>query len=62
MLLEDGIIIGDTNPCDNCSESVNKIKYRLIDHKKIRVIVGEYGKTSLMRTADNLSDVFLAIK
>jgi len=62
MLLEDGIIIGDTSTCNSCSESVNKIKYRLINHKKIRVIVEEYGKTSLKKSADNLADVFLSIK
>ena len=62
MLLEDNIIIGDTSTCDSCSESINKIKYRLIDHKRIRIIVEEYGKTSLKKSADNLADVFLAIK
>ena len=62
MLLADKIIIGDTRSCDSCSESVNKIKYRLIDSKKIRILVQEYGKTSLKKSADNLADVFLSIK
>ena len=30
-LLADGIIVGDTNECENCLKSYNKIKYRLID-------------------------------
>ncbi len=62
MLLADKIIIGDTRPCDDCGESINKIKYRLIDSKKIRILVQEYGKTSLKKSADNLADVFLSIK
>ncbi len=62
MLLADKIIIGDTDSCDECKESINKIKYRLVDEKKVRLLVEEYGKKSLQKTADNLADVFLSIK
>ncbi len=61
MLLADKIIIGDTSPCDSCTESVNKIKYRLVDEKKVLFLVKEYGKTSLKKSADTLADVFLSI-
>ena len=60
-LLADGIIVGDTNECKNCLESYNKIKYRLTDSKHTELIVTEYGKNSLHKTVDNLSDVFLAL-
>ena len=62
LLLKDGIIKGDTSNCSSCRKFPNKIKYRLTDPEKVRVIVLDYGKTSLQQTADNLSDVFLAIK
>lgn len=62
MLLKDGIISGDTNPC-KCTKDVieSKIKYRLTDSDKVRLLVEEYGKTSLKRSADNLADVFLSL-
>jgi len=63
MLLKDGIIIGDTNNCEcNKSEGTSKIKYRLMDTEKIRMLVQEYGKTSLQKSADNLADIFLSLK
>ena len=62
MLLQDGIIVGNTNECPSCPESAAKIKYRLIDPNTIQALVEEYGKTSLQESADNLADVFLAIK
>ena len=61
-LLADGIIMGNTNECENCLKSYNKIKYRLIDSKHTELIVNEYGKNSLRKTVDNLSDVFLALR
>ena len=61
-LLADGIIVGNTNECENCLKSYNKIKYRLIDSKHTELIVNEYGKNSLRKTVDNLSDVFLALR
>jgi len=62
MLLKDGVIIGDTNSC-KCNRSVmdSKIKYRLTDPTKVRLLVEEYGKSSLRRSADNLADVFLSL-
>jgi len=62
MLLKDKIIIGDTNSCQ-CNKSIteSKIKYRLTDDKKVRLLVEEYGKSSLKRSADNLSDIFLSL-
>ena len=62
MLLKDKIIIGNTDSCD-CSKNIaeNKIKYRLIDPDKIRLLVKEYGKSSLKRSVDNLSDIFLSL-
>ena len=62
MLVREGIIRGDTGSCSNCRSSVNKIKYRLTDPEKVRAIVLDYGKKSLQNCADNLADVFLAIK
>ena len=63
MLLKDRIIIGDTNSCEcNKREGTSKIKYRLVDTEKIRMLVQEYGKTSLKKSADNLADVFLSLK
>ena len=61
-LLADGIIVGDTNECESCLESYNKIKYRLIDSKHTKLMVHKYGKNSLRKTVDNLSDVFLALR
>ena len=62
MLLKDGIIIGDTNSCAcNKSMAASKIKYRLTDPKKVRLLVEEYGKTSLKKSADNLADIFLSL-
>ena len=61
-LLADGIIVGNTNECENCLKSYNKIKYRLIDSKHTELIVNEYGKNSLRKTVDNLSDVFLTLR
>ena len=61
-LLADNLIVGDTNECANCAESFNKIKYRLIDPQHANLIVHEYGKNSLRKTTDNLSDIFLALR
>ena len=61
-LLADNLIVGDTSECANCSESYNKIKYRLTDSQHANLIVQEYGKNSLRKTADNLSDIFLALR
>ena len=63
MLLEDKIIVGDTNSC-KCSKGITatRIKYRLVDPEKVRMLVEEYGKSTLKQSADNLADVFLALK
>ena len=62
MLLKDGIIIGDTNSCAcNKSMAASKIKYRLTDDKRVRLLVEEYGKSSLKKSADNLADIFLSL-
>ena len=61
-MMEDGIIVGSTNNCKSCKNSSLKIKYRLVDPDRIRTLVLEYGKSSLSRTTDNLSDIFLSIK
>ena len=61
MLLDDKIIMGDTNECE-CTKESAKIKYRLVDPEKVRMLVEEYGKTSLQKSADNLADVFLSLK
>ena len=63
MLLEDKIIVGDTNSCE-CSKGITatRIKYRLVDPEKVRMLVEEYGKSSLKQSADNLADVFLSLK
>ena len=37
-LLADSLIVGDTTECDNCSDSYNKIKYRLIDPQHTNLI------------------------
>ena len=63
MLLEDNIIVGDTNSC-KCSKGITatRIKYRLVDPEKVRLLVEEYGKSTLKQSADNLADVFLSLK
>ena len=61
-LLSDNLIVGDTNECENCSESYKKIKYRLIDPEHTNLIIQEYGKNSLRKTADNLADIFLSLR
>ena len=61
-LLADNIIVGNTDSCECSREHGNKVKYRLVDPKKVRLLVEEYGKTSLRKSADNLSDVFLSIQ
>ena len=63
MLLKDGIIVGDTNECE-CSKGITHtvVKYRLVDPEKVRLLVEEYGKSSLKKSADNLADIFLALK
>ena len=61
-LLADNLIVGDTNECANCSESYNKIKYRLVDSEGAKLMIHEYGKNSLRKTVDNLSDIFLALR
>ena len=63
MLLEDKIIVGDTNSCE-CSKGITatRIKYRLIDPEKVRMLVEEYGNSSLRQSVDNLADIFLALK
>jgi len=61
-LVADKIIIGSTDNC-KCSKKYGmKIKYRLSDPKKVRTLVLEYGKSSLMKSADNLADVFLSLR
>ena len=60
-LLADGIIIGNTNNCENCLESYNKIKYRLLDPDHTKLMIHEYGKNSLRKSADNLYDIFQAL-
>ena len=63
MLLKDNIIVGDTNACA-CSKGVTNtaIKYRLVEPEKVRLLVEEYGKSTLKQSADNLADVFLSLK
>ena len=61
-LLADNLIVGDTNECENCSESYKKVKYRLIDVQHTNLIIQEYGKNSLRKTADNLSDLSLTLR
>ena len=61
MLLKDKIIIGDTNVC-KCNRTLNsKVKYRLTDPDTVRLLIEEYGKSSLKRSADNLADIFLSL-
>ena len=62
-LLEDGIIVGDTNACKRTKNiSLSRIRYRLTDPEKITSLVEEYGKSSLQHSADNLADIFLSLK
>ena len=63
MLLEDKIIVGDTNSC-KCSKGITttRIKYRLVESEKVRMLVEEYGKSTLKQSADNLADVFLSLR
>jgi len=63
MLLEDNIIVGDTNSC-KCSKGITatRIKYRLVEPEQVRMLVEEYGKTPLKKSADNLADIFLSLK
>ena len=63
ILLKDNIIVGDTNSCD-CTKAIanTAIKYRLVEHEKVRLLVEEYGKSTLRQSADNLADIFLALK
>jgi len=62
MLLNDKIIIGNTDSC-NCTRKVaqSKIKYRLANPDTVRLLVEEYGKSSLKRSTDNLADIFLSL-
>ena len=62
MLLQDKIIIGDTDECESCPDLANKIKYRLTNPEQVQTIVQEYGKSSLKQSADNLADIFLSLK
>ncbi len=63
MLLNDKIIVGDTNSCKRSNGITNTtIKYRLVDPEKVRTLVEEYGKTSLQKSVDNLADSLLAIQ
>ena len=63
MLLKDNIIVGDTNSCA-CSKNITNttIKYRLVEHEKVHLLVEEYGKSSLRQSVDNLADIFLSLK
>ena len=62
MLLKDRIIVGNTDECTSCPDSAAKVKYRLIDPNGVRTLIEEYGQSSLKQSADNLADIFLAIK
>jgi len=62
-MVADKIIVGTTDGCKSCKNRGNlKIKYRLVDPKKVRTLVLEYGKTSLTKSADNLADIFLSLR
>ena len=61
MLLKDKVIVGNTDECPSCPNSAAKIKYRLVDPLAIRMLVEEYGKSSLKKSADNLADIFLSL-
>ena len=62
MLLKDRIIIGNTDECPSCPVVSAQIKYRLVDQPMIRLLVEEYGKSSLKKSVDNLADIFLSLK
>ena len=61
-MVVDKIIVGSTDTCKCHKKHDMKIKYRLVDPEKIRILVLEYGKSSLSKSADNLADVFLSLK
>ena len=61
-LVADKIIVGSTDTCKCHKKHDMKIKYRLVDPEKVRILVLEYGKSSLSKSADNLADVFLSLK
>ena len=61
MLLQDNIIVGNTDTCKCNSTLTSKVKYRLTDPDKVRLLVEEYGKSSLKKSADNLADIFLSL-
>ena len=62
MLLQDNIIVGNTDECPSCPEAAARIKYKLVNSEMVHALVQEYGKTSLRKSADNLADIFLSIK
>ena len=62
MLLKDGVIVGNTDECSSCPERSAQIKYRLVAPQAVRLLVDEYGKSSLKKSADNLADIFLTLK
>ena len=62
MLLKDKVIVGNTDECSSCPERSAQIKYRLVDPEAVRLLVDEYGKSSLKKSADNLADIFLSLK
>ena len=61
-LVADKIIVGSTDACKCHKKYDMKIKYRLSDPEKVRTLVLEYGKSPLIKSADNLSDVFLSLR
>ena len=61
-MLADKIIVGSTDACKCHKKYDMKIKYMLSDPEKVRTLVLEYGKSSLMKSADNLADVFVALR
>ena len=61
MLLKDNIIVGNTDTCSACPEKAAQIKYRLVNSNHVRLLVEEYGKSSLKKSADNLADIFLSL-
>jgi len=61
-LVSDRIIVGSTDNCKCNKKHSMKIKYRLSDPEKVRTLVLEYGKSPLMKSADNLADVFLSLR
>ena len=61
MLLKDKIIVGNTDECSSCPDSAAKIKYRLVSPQMVRTLIGEYGKSSLKKSSDNLADIFMSL-